>query len=191
MRAHYGPGSGGSEIAGGWREPGFRSRSIRATIGNPVRHLVHELKAASAPMSLPIKLAVSVAIALMLTVAVSCAVLLASSDAGLLQILKQLVWHALSNDSFKVAAGAGVMFFILVLVIFDCLSIICFRFRWDSADYEMDVYGGPEGSSGPKLSTRYKATIFYPFLIAMFLFMVAVTIGYEKESILKLTELAR
>jgi hypothetical protein len=137
-------------------------------------------------MSTAAKLTTSVITTIVLIFGVEFAVVASMSNAGFLQIIRAIARHFFLNNSFNGFLGFFFLFSFVAFPIFDCLSIICFRYGWDSVNREIDIYGGVEGSTGPKLSTRQKVTVIYPFFITLILLLVAVLAGRQKDLILEM-----
>ncbi len=82
-------------------------------------------------------------------------------------------WSFFLNSSFKDLAGLAVMLSLSVFFVYDVVSIFLFRFGFEEANYEMDMYEGPEGFAGRKLSSREKLTMFYPVFLLSIQFVIA------------------
>ena len=91
-------------------------------------------------------------------------------------VVVNIFWYFAANISFGGLVGFAFLFSAIALAVFDLLSILLFYFRFDLVSREMDIYRGVEGSVGPKLSTRTKVLVLYPFAIFVCLLLaVAVT----------------
>jgi hypothetical protein len=135
-------------------------------------------------MSTAAKLAISVATILLLIFGVELAVVALMSGAGLLQVAKGIWLNFYLNNSFNGFLGFVFLSSFVVFPVFDCLSIMCFRYGWDNVDREMDI--SLEDSTGPKISTRQKVAVMYPFLVISILLVIGVLAARQKDTILEL-----
>ncbi len=137
-------------------------------------------------MSTAAQLAVSIIATIVLVFGVEFVVVASMTDAGVLRIIRGMARHFFLNNSFNGFVGFFFLCSFVALPIFDYPSIICFRFGWDTVSREIEMYGGPEGTLGPKISTRTKVRGVYPFMIVLILLVIATMAGQQKDLILKM-----
>ena len=137
-------------------------------------------------MSTAAKLATSIIVTIVLACGVKFVVVALMTDAGVLQIVRGMARHFFLDNSFDGFLALAFLCSFAVFVIFDSISIICFRYGWDSVDREIEIFEGTEGPPGPKISTRTKLTVMYPFTIVVLLLMMAAMAKHQADAILKM-----
>jgi hypothetical protein len=137
-------------------------------------------------MSTAVKLATSIIVTIVLVCVIEFVVVALMTDAGMLQIVRGMARHFFLNNSFDGFLALAFLCTFAVFVIFDSLSIICFRYGWHSVDRKIEIFEGTEGPSGPKISTRTKLAVMYPFAIVVLLLMVAAMAKRQAGVILKM-----
>jgi hypothetical protein len=135
-------------------------------------------------MALATKLAVSVVVTLVLMIGALWIALIITTNAPTLRILLTIVFYLGSNATFDDRLTAAVLFFVIGFPIFDALAIACFHFGLDKVDREITIYGGVEGSIGPRISTRQKLMVVYPWFVIWGLVVTVAAIRAPIASIL-------